>query len=582
MKICVTLLLFLVVFVSTAQKRSTVVFEDFVTDHSVRDFTPAVLRAVDYIKKHHIQRLVFSPKRYDFYPDSTVDKYVFTSNNDEGLKRTVFMLSGISDLEIDGQGAEFIFHGYVSPFNVENSSNIRFRHFTIDWSRTFHSEGTIVEVGNHSVDVRFGPEYPYKIESGLLLFNDSLGNDYPYGSILEFDSRKMETAYMARDYYLAGNQPAISLSPGVVRIFTPDLTGTVGNVFVFNPAKRLVPAFVVADSKGVTFDYVTIYHCGGMGIVAQRSSNFLINHLVVSRNPKKDRVLSVTADATHFVNCSGFIRIDSCVFENQMDDATNIHGIYVQVARRLLPEKLLVELIHEQQYGFDFIRPGSALEFVHNTTMEAYDTMKVKSVKRLNKQFTEITFDKPLPQEMVVGKDVLAAIGLYPDVTISNSVIRKNRARGMLIGSRGKVIIERNIFHTPGAAILFEGDGSYWFEQAGVRDVTVRDNVFDNCNYGVWGNAVIQIGSGVQQEYRSASRYNRNIRIHGNTFNSFDPRILTAYSVQGLAFFDNVVHESSEYPNKFIGSQQFNVSDCSDIRIDKPQVRADGATVSGR
>ncbi len=97
-----------------------------------------------------------------------------------------------------------------------------------------------------------------------------------------------------------------------------------------------------------------------------------------------------------------------------------------------------------------------------------------------------------------------------------------NRARGLLLGSRGRIVIERNYFHIAGAAVLFEGDGNYWFEQSGVRDVSIRDNVFENCNYGSlgWGNACIAVGSGIPE--RRQSRYHRNIRIENNVFRGFE------------------------------------------------------------
>jgi hypothetical protein len=119
-------------------------------------------------------------------------------------------------------------------------------------------------------------------------------------------------------------------------------------------------------------------------------------------------------------------------------------------------------------------------------------------------------------------------------------VIRGNRARGILLGSRGKMVIEGNTFHTPGAAILFEGDSRFWFEQAGVRDVVIKGNTFDNCNYGIWGTGTIQVGSGIADEFKNVSRYNRNIRIENNLFRHFSNLpLLSMYSVDGLTFTNN-------------------------------------------
>jgi hypothetical protein len=126
-------------------------------------------------------------------------------------------------------------------------------------------------------------------------------------------------------------------------------------------------------------------------------------------------------------------------------------------------------------------------------------------------------------------------------------VLRGNRARGILLGSRGPMVIEGNTFHIPGAAILFEGDSRFWFEQAGVRDVVIRGNTFDNCNYGVWGTGTIQVGSGIADEFKSVSRYNRNIRIENNLFRHFSNLpLLSIYSVDGLTFTGNRLERTTD------------------------------------
>ncbi len=59
--------------------------------NSNEDATPAVRQALAFIRKHPVKRLSFPAGRYDFYPAYASEKYVFSSNNDEGLKRIVFL-----------------------------------------------------------------------------------------------------------------------------------------------------------------------------------------------------------------------------------------------------------------------------------------------------------------------------------------------------------------------------------------------------------------------------------------------------------------------------------------------------------
>ena len=396
-----------------------------------------------------------------------------------------------------------------------------------------------------------------------------MSNDEVYGSshMLEYDTEKRETAYMANDFYFSSinGYPAKSLGGRKVRIRVPGLRGLPGNTMVFGPNHRNIPGFVVSDCANVDFRNVTIHHAGGMGILAQRSHNVTVDHCKVT--PSQGRMVSTTADATHFVNCTGKIVLSHNLFENQKDDATNIHGIYVQVVDKLDDDKILIQLKHRQQHGFNFLKPGTPVELVHGQSMITYANATVKSVERLNKEYTAVVFSGLLPADLEIG-DALAEIRDYPAVTIANNVIRNNRARGMLLNCRGKTLVENNYFHTPGAAILFEGDSFFWFEQGGVRDCLIRNNTFDNCLFGVWGKAVIDVKAGIRED-KETSRYNRNVRITDNTFRVFDQStLLNAYCVDGLTWRENTVEKTVAYPPREATLPPFVVNFCDNVSID--------------
>ena len=527
------------------------------------DTTPAV-RAALHGKP---RKLVFPKGRYDFYATYAFEKFLFIGNNDEGLKRIAFPIIGFEGLEIDGQGSQFVFHGFMSPFLIERSKNVSLKNFSIDFERTFHSEAKVIAISDDGVDLEIAEQYPYKVEKGLLLFTGKNKELYPTGNILEFDSRRRETAYQARDYYTGPYVEAESIGPRKVRIDVPKLKATAGNILVFGAANRNHPGFTISDSVGTALSGIDIYHCGGMGVIAQRSRDIALDHVRVTPSPGSGRMVSITADATHFVNCTGRIAMTHCLFENQKDDATNIHGIYAQVARQFAPNGIEVRLVHPQQLGFDFIVPKERLELVHGPSMITYGDATVKSVDRVNKEYTRVTFTAALPKELKAG-DVVASAQTGPEVLIANCTFRNNRARGLLLGSRGKTIIEDNVFHTPGSAILFEGDARFWFEQAGVRDVTIRRNRFENCNYGVWGKAAIEVAAGIDISQRAQSRYNRNITIEDNLFKVFDGgRIVLAYSVDGLTIHKNKIERTTEYPPSRPALEPFDIKDSNNVSL---------------
>ena len=551
--------------------------QDFGLFPGVADCTPGLIKALKSCKESMNAELVFPKGEYHFYPDFGIDKYCFVSNNDEGLKRVIFPLIGFENLTINGNGSSFIFHGFVNPFVLENAANITFKDFTMDCARPFHSEAIILANNTDGIDVEIPANFPYKLKNGLLLFTDGAVSEeqkttvnrpmtYPYGSLLEFDVEKRETAFMVRDFYLDGN-PLVAQSLGgrKVRIFLNGLKGKVGNIITFGAANRNYPGFVLTDSKDIRFSNITIYHSGGMGILGQRTHNILIDSCKVT--PSAGRIVSCTADATHFVNCTGKIELSNNLFENQKDDATNIHGIYVQITKLIASNEVIVQLKHQQQLGFDFLKKGTIVEFVKGRSLITKGESRVVDVERLNKDFTRVVFSNVLPSDIIIG-DAISELRDFPEISIHNNTIRNNRARGMLLNCRGKTVVENNYFHTPGAALLFEGDASFWFEQGGVSDCTIRNNVFENCLFGVWGKSVIDVAAGIRED-KELSRYNKNIRIYNNTFLIFDDvLLLNLYGVDGLEWKNNKVERTTDYPANRKNDNLFKVEYSDHIKIE--------------
>lgn len=570
-----------------ADARDTRVIDvaDFGAKTDGSDTTPGVRAALAEIRKGRATKLVFPPGRYEFHPERASEQYLFVSNNDEGLKRIAFPLTGLDGIEIDGGGSTFVFHGYTVPFLLENSRNITLRNFTVDFSRPFHSEGKVLAITPQHVDLEISPEYPHEIRNGVLVFTNGKKATgpattvtsgevlYPYGSLLAFDPVKRETAFMAKDRYEVGQGIAADrLDPNRIRLKIPDISASVGDVIVFSPKNRDVPGFVIAESSGIHLTDITLHHCGGMGVIAQRSSDIFVKKMRVTPPPGGARIISTTADATHFVNCKGKIELVDCLFEQQKDDATNIHGLYAKIVLIHAPNRFEVALIHPQQAGIDFIKPGTRLELNDGPSLREEGFATVRSVERLNKERTIVEIEGTLPESVTPGDSVADADANTAAVLIRNCVMRGNRARGILLGSRGPMVIEGNTFHIPGAAILFEGDSRFWFEQAGVRDVVIRGNTFDNCNYGVWGNACIQVGSGIADEFRSVSRYNRNIRIENNLFRHFSNLpLLSLYSVDGLTFTGNRLERTKAYPAPEGGEwEMFQITDSDNVKVEEP------------
>ncbi len=563
-------LLMFVVSCGDVKKVTEVNLADFLQEGTIDgDHTLAFRNALEFCKEVGASKLVVPAGDYSIFPDYAFEKYQYVSNNTAALKRILFDVAGMHDFEIVGEGANLMFQGYIVPFNVDSCKNVTIDGFTIDYARAFHSEGLITNSGEGWADLSFGKEYIYQIINGCLHFFDDRGETYPTSHLLEWNSERHEPEHYGADYWLSQNTvPAEQLSNGDVRIFHKLLNVKPGNVLMLGPGgprHRYSPCVIINHSHEVLVRDMNIYHCGGMGVVAQFSSNIEVNNVDIK--PREGgRMVSITADATHFSHCSGYIHLIDCEIFNQIDDATNIHGMYGMVMQKRADDRLLVKFPHEQQYGLDIFQPGKKCEILHQYSLITHTYPTVKECRRLNKEWYEVTFTEPLSDSVRVT-DLITTLD-YPDVLIKGCRMGNNRARGLLLGSRAKTIVEDCYFHIPGAAILLEGDGYYWFEQAGVRDVIIRNNVFDNCNYGYfqWGKACIATGNG-PRENKLESRYNRNVVIENNLFRVFDPRILNFVSTDSCLFVNNKIERSTDYKYGYDEQRAFVFDGCSNMDI---------------
>lgn len=178
-------------------------------------------------------------------------------------------------------------------------------------------------------------------------------------------------------------------------------------------------------------------------------------------------------------------------------------------------------------------------------------------VRRINKRNGgyEVEFTDTVPAE--VTEDMFLENKTWtPELVVRNCRFeKKNRARGMLVTTPRRVVIENNYFNTAGAAILIEGDLDHWFESGSHTDLTIRNNRFVNCctsgcetgDRWEWGEAPITISPSFRPDSPDSPSYHRNITICDNTFECFDAPVLFARSVENLRFERNRLKSTFDY-----------------------------------
>ncbi len=183
----------------------------------------------------------------------------------------------------------------------------------------------------------------------------------------------------------------------------------------------------------------------------------------------------------------------------------------------------------------------------------------------------------PVPHGIGPG-DFVENADRFPDVLVERCRFGGgNRARGILLTTPGRTVVRDNLFRSSGAAILIEGDTSYWFESGAVRDVEISGNVFDCCgtsardslsNWG-WGEAPITISPSYSPKGSRSPAYHRGIKISNNHFRCFDNALLYARSVDGLKFVGNSVERISDYAPILKQRTPIRLDGCRHVRIRK-------------
>ena len=526
-----------------------------VADHGIVpgvDVTYKVNQLIESVKGDAGVTLRFPKGQYDFHPENAQEMYRPVANHDNGLKRFGFPLFGCKNITIDGGGSTFIFHGRMVPITAERCQGVTLKNFTINWIRSFHAELTVVESdqNNKSFVVETDAEkYPYTISRGKILFH-RYGQDDPIGANIVFDPATKAPIHNTRQYSISYDPKVSEVSENRFRIANikkkvPPV-GSVLVVYGVHPTSRLCPAIHVTNSSDLTIGDVTVLEAGGMGLIVERTENVTLNHMVVTS--AADRIVATRADATHFIGCKGTILVEDCLFEHMLDDSINIHGAYVKVEKYLGDRQFLCEISHFQQWGLTFAQPGDKIALLSRTTILPFAETEVEKVDVLNEHRFVLTLAE-VPGELPEGPLSVENLSWYPDLVMKNNTVRQNRARSVLVTTKGKVLIEGNYFSSQMHGILIEGDNNKWYESGAVGDVMIKDNTFENV--GFQGGPTYPLLASpllTREQHLGEGHYHRNIQFIGNTLKSFNGLIVQAKSVSGLTIADNKIAFSKDYP----------------------------------
>lgn len=523
--------------------RKVVAVRDFgIVPDTGTDIVPALVSILEELRGSSAPvELRFERGRYDIYAPAASD-----ATFSYALK-----LDGFQNLSIDGGGASFICHGPMRVMTFTGCSNVSLHNMSFDWERPLVSQGTVTGQGKGFLDVSFDKSaYPYRIENGRALFyGDGWESDVVPDSYSTLYSPDGHILPMTEDMYLsAGNAlfrgRAEEVAPGVVR-FYGDCGNSVpeGCGIVLYHGRYLGGIFTFLGCDGVEVRDVTINHSSGMGILAQLCSDVDIRRVCVV--PSVGRYFSSVADAVHINLCSGKVNVGDCVFDGQGDDALNVHGRYHIIDSVSADRRSMVVSSKLGSFS-DAPREGDRIWTV-NSGMQRCSKNTVDSFELRGDTSAVLHLRASLPGEVIPDMCIENA-SRFPAVCVERCIFGGgNRARGILLTTPGRTVVRDNVFRSSGAAVLIAGDTDNWYESGAVRDVDIRDNLFEGCavssrdssGHSDWGPAPISITPSFHPSEKNAPLYHHGIKIIGNTFRIATMSVLYARGVDGLIFKDN-------------------------------------------
>ncbi|MGQ9454838.1 MAG: right-handed parallel beta-helix repeat-containing protein [Armatimonadota bacterium] len=516
-----------------------------------KDDTSAVLAALEECKKAAPVRLVFKKGRYDFFAGSNPKN-----------RGTLFPISGISQLTIDGQGSEFVVHGMTGIFWCENCKDITLSNFLIDWDRPPYSAGKVIEAMNNYFDVEIERDYP--VEGGE-----------PVEAFMEYDpATRLPMRYGMEEYYTVEKTELVRKQ--VLRIHTKHPTRIKPGVLVVLRHKVYGPsAIVCGHCSDLVVRDVTIHTVPGMGFYGGVCTNVTLERFKVV--PRPGRPMSSTADATHFAGCKGTITLDSCEFAAMGDDGANIKsGLYLTLRKKLDEHTILAS--HNLNM-VDLPDPGDVMEISHTEDLIPYATAKVRRAELVTTEGSnlhKVEFENKLPADLREG-DVFGNSTRVAKLRARNCTVRNNRARGMLIQTRDAIVEHCKFINCTGPGIMVLTEVAHFFESIGTRNVTVKDCLFENCNYGVaiGPGALCAMAFLQNMSYPPKPGVHRNVTFERNTINRCTNSAIFAAGVDGLTVKRNTIRGACENTTTDTGKYAIYVTTSRNVAMSDNTIEKD-------
>ncbi len=514
------------------------------------NFTPKIVSALKSIANGG--EIIFQKGEYHFFTEGSVEKFLTPTNNTNCIKQIAFPVFDMKNISIDGGDSTFVFHGNTSPFVIAHSQNIIIKNFTMTMDHIPYVLMKLGQKDENGFSLLMHPDVEYTVDpDGHISIKTPSKTISTYGSCFSLHSLDR----IRINYLFAGTADADKdgLAAPHYETAAEPIEGGVYCRYTYVDGKKAIKCafdegenigiitegrtrtvIFMEEASNVTVSNVTVKRGTGMGILGQCCHNVNIDGFKAI--PYENEPASITADALHFVHCTGRLDIRNCENRKSMDDFLNVHGMYTTVSG-VFNDHIRIKIGHHEQALFLPYHNGDRLQVIDPKTLEIKGTFLCDSYEFTSKDGMEaiVRITNAENLSFVNPGDLIEDNERMPDLYFENN-------KGIDIPSvrmaGGKhYLFANNDFTGFYKAINANDMPDYWFESGRLGELIIENNRFDG--QGRFSSkSIIDIGV-TGFETGKVPKVHEKIIIRNNRFINCGPNPVNAEGVKKLVIENN-------------------------------------------
>jgi hypothetical protein len=564
-------------------------------------------KTIEAVRHQNATVLRIPTGTYHFYWNTCVRALIYVSNTvvtPLPPKPIGMWLRELENVVVEGEGSLLLFHGLMTPIVVDHSSNITVRNLSVDFPHPSVVEAQVAAATATTLDLKVHYSSNFTVANGSIVFGSGEGwsldgvhgmspaNQSSHGASTlcqEFDP--VHDTTKRRSNPLSGGVVTQLKDPSTVRVTYESKQSNppiVGHSLWWRDGGRPNAGLLTQYSHAISYENVHFHFMSGFGVVAQYTKGISFYNFTIEPTAESGRGCACAADLLHFSGCAGLINVTNGRFVGSQDDGVNVHATHLQIVSQPAPNKIVVQFMHPESYGFQAFFHGDRVQFTRSDTLESFGTGVIETATMVSIKGCSADNDVLLPcqhllelQDALVGarlkKDVIENLNYTADVYIGGAYFSRIPTRGILASTRGKVVIYKNMIHAPmREALHIADDAASWYESGPVADVLFQGNVIVRKGPPLGGDAP---AVNLAPSNTKPGVVHRNVRIVGNDIHMHEgskAAVVNAKSVAGLTLTSNRIFS----PNRTVApADMVQADNCSGVVVANNTVVANAAAL---